>query len=54
MIVGGSKANVQSKCMCMCTFLSDSEFRRCIVSTIRRRKKTKKEDERKTNEKEEE
>ncbi len=48
MIVGGSKANVQSKCMCVCTLLSGSEFRRCIVSTIRGRRRKK---ERNTNEK---
>jgi hypothetical protein len=37
-MVGGSKANVQ--CVCMCV-LCRSEFRRCIVSTIKRKRKRK-------------
>lgn len=55
MIVGGSKANVQSRymCVCVCTLLSGSEFCRCIVSTIRRKRRREKK-ERKKHERNEE
>jgi ATP adenylyltransferase/5',5'''-P-1,P-4-tetraphosphate phosphorylase II len=40
--------------VCVCTLLCGSEFRRCIMSTIRRRRKKRKRHERKKKEEEEE